>query len=304
MPDDIQHLLEKIPAFRGKEAEVKALSGGLTNQNYRVDIEGDAYVLRVCDPATVHLRIDREGEYRCTKIAGELGIGAEVIEYLPNDGLLVVRFVGARAVTAEDTRQSGPLRRIVESLRTFHGGPEFPGSFSPFETVRDYHRQAAGKGVSFPETLPRALQLLDRIEAAVARVQQIVPCHNDLLAGNFLDDGKTMWVIDWEYAAMGNRFFDLGNFSVNQGFNDDEDVGLLECYFSEVADVDMAHLKLMKLASDLRESLWGFLQIAISTLDEDYGAYAEKHLTRFLEKASVPEFEAWIATLGSPRTNS
>ena len=132
------------------------------------------------------------------------------------------------------------------------------------------------------------------IENALANVQTMVPCHNDLLVANFLDDGETMWVIDWEYGAMGDPFFDLGNFAVNQELSLDDMSYLLTTYFGEARSRDLAHLQLMKLASDLREAFWGFLQVGISTLDFDYASYAAKHIDRFCAASSTPEFGSWI----------
>ncbi len=290
----IQELVNKVPDWRGRPVEVTELSGGITNQNYRVDVDGASYVLRVCSDNTAPLGIKRDHEYACSKIAAGLGIGAEVFRYQPEDGILIVGFIDAKPISAAEARKPETLRRIVETIRRVHDGPRFPGRFSPFDTVRDYHRLAGEAGVSFPETLPGVFELMERIESALSGVQRSVPCHNDLLAANFLDDGRKIWVIDWEYAAMGDPFFDLGNFTVNQELDGAQAERLLGSYFGEVRRRDLAHLNLMKLASDLRESFWGFLQSGIATLDFDYSAYAEKHLDRFLAGASALEFDAWL----------
>ncbi len=294
MDQEIQDLVNKVPDWRNRPARVTALSGGITNQNYRVDVDGESYVLRVFSTSTDPLGIERDNEYACAKIAADLGIGAEVMHYQPEDGILIVRFVDGKPISAEKAREPATMQRIVESIRLFHGGPPFPGRFSPFDTVRDYHELSVEKDVRFPEALPRVFELMADIENALKKVQAAAPCHNDLLAANFLDDGEKIWVIDWEYAAMGDPFFDLGNFSVNQELNDGEDELLLKSYCGEIRSADLAHLKLMKLASDLREAFWGFLQSGISTLDFDYTAYAEKHLDRFLSAASVPAFGGWL----------
>src|SRR5256885_6931623 len=105
----------------------------------------------------------------------------------------------------------------------------------------------------------------ERIRAA--RVpQQAVPCHNDLLNANFLDD-NSIRIVDWEYAGMGDRFFDLANFSVNHEFELENDRGLLESYFGAARDADLASLQMMRFMSDFREAMWGVLQSGISDLD-------------------------------------
>lgn len=294
MERKIQDLANKVPDWSGRQIRVTELSGGITNQNYRVDVEGAVYVLRVCSENARDLGINRDHEVACSRIVAQLGIGPEVVRYQPEDGILVVEFLDAAPISAEQAREPETLKRIVETIRLFHEGPAFPGRFSPFDTVRDYHRRSVGKGVRFPESLPEVFERMGRMESALAGARKSVPCHNDLLAANFLVRDEEIWLIDWEYAAMGDPFFDLGNFAVNQELDDDQVELLLKSYLGEVRPADRAHLNLMKLASDLREAFWGFLQSGISTLDFDYPAYAEKHLDRFLAGASAPELEAWL----------
>ena len=179
-------------------------------------------------------------------------------------------------------------------MQRYHAGPAFPGSFSPFATVRNYHRLALEQGVAFPDTLPTVFALMAQIEAALSANQQIKPCHNDLLASNFIDDGQIIRILDWEYAGMGDLFFDLGNFAVNQSLNDEQCKLLLQAYFGEARPADLARLHLMRLASDLRESFWGFLQLGVSTLDFDYREYAHHHLDRFLHNVETSPFEQWL----------
>lgn len=109
--------------------------------------------------------------------------------------------------------------------------------------------------------------------------QPLVPCHNDLLNANFLDDGEIR-IVDWEYAGMGDRFFDLANLSVNHEFGGGADQALLEAYFGEATQEALGQLRQMKFMSDFREAMWGVLQSGISTLDFDFTAYAEKHFAR------------------------
>jgi thiamine kinase-like enzyme len=160
--------------------------------------------------------------------------------------------------------------------------------------VRSYHQLALEYGVPFPDTLPRVFALMAQIEQALVHVTSLKPCHNDLLASNFIDDGRSIWILDWEYAAMGDIFFDLGNFSVNQSLNEEQCEMLLRYYFGDLRSVDLAHLHLMRLSSDLRESFWGFLQLGISELDFDYQEYAHHHLNRFLHNVEAAPFEKWL----------
>jgi thiamine kinase-like enzyme len=295
MDQHIERILSQVPGWSAAKAVVTPLLGGITNQNYRVDIAGETFVLRIGGRGTHLLGIDRGRERTCTAIAAQMGVGAEVIHFLASasDEVLVTRFIPGAGISPETAARPEMLRRIVDAMRRYHAGPDFPGAFSPFQTVRSYHRLALEYNVAFPGTLPQVFSLMAQIEAAIDPLQQPRPCHNDLLASNFIDDGHTIWILDWEYAAMGDLFFDLGNFAVNQSLDDEQCELLLRCYSGEVRPADLAHLHLMRLASDLRESFWGFLQLGISELDFDYAAYAHHHLERFLSNAA-PRFEQWL----------
>ena len=294
MEQHIAHIVSQVPGWSVERAVVTPLKGGITNQNYRVDIDDTSFVLRVGGKGTHLLGIDRERESICAGLASQVGVAPKVLSFLPGEDALVTHFINGTPITPESAAQPDILRRIVASLRRYHAGPDFPGMFSPFTTVRNYSRLAEQFGVSFPDTLPRVFALMARIEEALGPVQQLKPCHNDLLASNFIDDGSIIWIIDWEYAGMGDLFFDLGNFAVNQALDSERCELLLRYYFGEVRRSDLAHLHLMRLGSDLRESFWGFLQMGVSELDFDYSGYAHHHLNRFLHNVESSPFERWI----------
>jgi thiamine kinase-like enzyme len=285
MDDHVQDLIQLIPELRGRSATASPLGGGLTNRNYRIDAAGESYVLRVAGKGTALLGIDRACEVACSRAAAELGVGPEVVACLPEHEAMVRRFVSGHVLTAEDVQQPAVLRRVVGALHRYHGGTPGAGSFSPFAAVRNYYSLARERRVIFPDGLGSAMGLLARIERDLRTDDPLCPCHNDLLAGNFIDDGTAVRIIDWEYGGMGDRFFDLGNLAVNNEFDDEHERTLLEFYFGEVRPDHLRRLRLMRLASDMREAMWGFVQAAISTLDVDYLAYGRKHLERFLNSA-------------------
>jgi thiamine kinase-like enzyme len=299
MDQHIERILNQIPGWNAAGAKVAPLVGGITNQNYLVDIDGETFVLRIGGKGTHLLGIDRGRESICTAIAAQVGVGAEVIHFLPTEDVLVTRFIAGTVFTPEIAAQHEMLPRIVDSIKRYHAGAVFPGTFSPFETVRSYHTLALEHDVVFPETLPQVFALMEQIEQALATsgATSTRPCHNDLLASNFIDDNHTIRIVDWEYAGMGDLFFDLGNFAVNQSLNEEQCELLLLNYFGEVQPASLAHLHLMRLGSDLRESFWGFLQLGISELDFDYKEYAHHHLNRFLHNVQTAPFEQWLQTV-------
>lgn len=296
MDQQSEQALRLVPEWDKLDAVITPLVGGITNQNYRVAIGDESFVLRVGGKGTHLLGIDRERERDCTAITAHLGIGAEVVYFHASQTseVLVTRFIAGTAVSAEEAAQPEILKLIAETIRRYHTGQAFPGSFSPFETVRSYYHLALARGVSFPETLSQIFALMDQIEKAIGPDQPSVPCHNDLLASNFLKELETIRIVDWEYAGMGDRFFDLGNFAANQELDEEQCSFFLHAYAGEARAADLAHLHLMRLASDLREAFWGFLQLGISELVFDYREYAQHHLQRFLHNVTMPQFAQWL----------
>jgi thiamine kinase-like enzyme len=136
-----------------------------------------------------------------------------------------------------------------------------------------------------PSAYERAKELADQIERRRSRAP-LRPCHNDLLNANFIDDGVRLWLVDWEYAGMGDPFFDLGNFAVNHELTEESERALLSAYGSDDAEA----LVLMRFMSDFREAMWGVVQLAISELDFDFAAYAEEHFERLARTAAEPRF--------------
>jgi thiamine kinase-like enzyme len=285
----IEALLQLVPALVGRETSITPLAGGITNRNFRVDADGRSFVLSIGGEHTELLGIDRKVEYECSLAAARSGLGPEVIAFLPEYRALVTRFVDGSVLAPEDLQQEPAMRRVAATLRRYHDGPQGAGQFSPFATVRNYFALARDRGVVFPANIGVALSLLERIEGVLQQIEAPCPCHNDLLPANFLDDGSSIWVIDWEYAGMGDRFFDLGNLAANHCFKEVQERMLLELYFGEVRERDLRRLRLMRLVSDMRESLWGFLQSAVSSLDFDFREYGQTHLQRFLKGAKVLE---------------
>ena len=272
----------------GRHAHVSALDGGITNRNYRVELDGSVYVLRMGGVRTEILGIDRVAEHAASLRAQELGIGPAVEGFLESEGLLVTRFIDGRSIALEEMRSASTLPRVADALRRLHSAAAIPGRFDAHAVVDGYRAAALAGGVQIPEDFAAARKVSERIREARGN-QPLVPCHNDLLNANFLDDGAIR-IVDWEYAGMGDRFFDLANFSANHEFHLEDDRRLLAAYFGIERDADLAALRLMRFMSDFREAMWGVLQTAISELDFDFNGYAATHFARLENTARDPEF--------------
>lgn len=284
---DVHAAVDRFWPDRG--AHVEALSGGITNHNFKVEVAGHAFVLRMGGAQTERLGIDRQVEYEASVRAAEVGVGPAVEAFIKQKGWLVTRFIDGRPIPPEEMRRPINIRRVAAALRRFHEAAPIPGRFDAFAVVEQYRRDAESHGVVIPAAYTTAEEIADRIRAARGP-QPEVPCHNDLLNANFLDDGEIR-IVDWEYAGMGDRFFDLANFSVNHDFGEPEDIELLAAYFGDAPSYRLRDLRMMKVISDLRESMWGVLQSGISELDLDFMAYATKHFERLAANASALRIE-------------
>lgn len=282
-------IARRVPGFELVEAEqITPLTGGITNRNFRLSLHGENSVVRLNGKDT-HL----------------LGIGPGVIAFLEPEEYLVTEWVDA--TTPLSLAVDGWPGRLGSVIARFHHGPPLPVVFDCGTIHRTYAATAAAHGVTVPASYERAVLVADEIADVFAlRGEPVVPTHNDLLPGNVLvDSGGRVWLIDWEYAAMGNRWFDLGNLVANNGFGEDAVHELLTAYLGRPPDVaERACVELMCVMSDLREGMWGVVQQAISTLDIDYRAYAEQHLDRMLERAATPAARRALIVAGGAQAQS
>jgi thiamine kinase-like enzyme len=219
-----------------------------------------------------------------------------VMAFLTEPPCLVTRYLPGRPLTPEELREPTLLAQVAAALRAFHAGPPLRSTFDSFAIVDAYQATARAHGAPIPERFPELLAGAHAIQAALQGPEHApVPCHNDLLTANFLYDGERVRIVDWEYAGVGDRYFDLGNLSVNNGLSEDDDRRLLEAYWSEPCTPRrLAAVRLMRIMSDFREGMWGVVQTAISTLDFDFAAYGEEHLERVAAGLSHPRLATWL----------
>jgi thiamine kinase-like enzyme len=295
--DHLVAAMQRVPDLAGRDLTLTALSGGITNRNFLVTVAGatERYVIRLAGNDTHLLGISREVEHAATVAAAGVGVGPEVTAFIRPEGYLVTRFIEGSPVSDEAVHRPETLRRVAESLRRIHDGPAIPGIFVPLRIVEAYRALALARGVRIPPEYELAASIGRRIElACLAAPLEPRPCHNDLLNANFIDDGARIRIVDWEYAGLGDPFFDLGNFSINHELTPEEDAVLLATYDGVAGPPRadrFARLTLMRVVSDFREAMWGVLQQGISTLDVDFVAYAAEHFDRLIANSSTATFE-------------
>jgi thiamine kinase-like enzyme len=291
----LEEAISRVPQWANAGGlKATTLSGGITNNNFRIDVGGETFVLRIPGTDAELLGINREYEYAANLAAGELGISPEVYYFIRPEGYLVTRFITGRSIPPDEIRQPENIRRVMHILRKIHGMPEIPGVFNVFQIVAEYSEIIRRYHVKYPPDYDWMIERVRAAEKALRKYPGVLsPCHNDLLNANFLTNGN-IYILDWEYAGMGDIFFDLANFSAHHNLTDEQDNWLLKCYFEVVTPKNWAHLKIMKVMSDLHEAAWGLVQVGISKLDFDFHAYAEKFFRQAMENIQNPNWVEWL----------
>jgi len=266
----------------------EVLGGGITNHNLKVTRRDGVFVLRVAGRNTEALGIDRRVELEATRAAASVGVGPEVFRFIEPEGWLVTGFIGGPTPSQELLREPA---QVASALRAVHEGSPIPGRFRALEVVESYRDAALARGATLPGAFASAHDTARRIARLRAR-QEPRPCHNDLLTANFIDGGDRLRIVDWEYAGMGDPYFDLANFAINHELDADGRALLLAAYLGEASDEGMAALELMRFMSDFREAMWAVVQGVVSDLDFDFAAYASRHFQRMEQTAQDPRFQA------------
>jgi thiamine kinase-like enzyme len=296
----VPELAHRVPLWsRTGIQETAWIPGGITNRNLRVTAGGKAFVVRIAGDNSKLLGINRRHELAAHKEAARIGIAPEVVFFIEPEEYLVTRFLHAQPIPLPAMRSEENLRRVAECLRRIHEMGTIPGSFSPFRTVELYAATCRDRGVPIPDdfdVLSRSAASAERVLADLPFVPR--PCHNDLLNENFLDDGAIR-ILDWEYAAMGDPFFDLGNFSANHDLQDVEESSLLRYYFGSTSSAREARLKLMRAMSLFREAMWGMVQLSLSKLEFDFAAYARKNFVQAVQTVRDPRWNQWLESAGA-----
>ena len=280
MDDKTKKLIQSIPIWKNN-IEIKTIDGGLTNQNFLVQENSNKFVVRLGDDIPEHL-VSRSNELIASKAASEANIGPKVI--YSDKGILVLEYIESTTLTAKDVRDKIDL--IIPVLKKIH--LEIPKNifgqsliFWVFHVIRNYEKFLKDNKSSYTNLLSDLLSQSAKLEKN-SSPYEIVFGHNDLLPGNFLDDGSRLWIIDWEYAGFNTPLFDLGGLASNCDFSQKEEIHLLENYFDKkIDDKLLLQYHSLKCASLLRETMWSMVAELISKIDFDYKNYTQENLSKF-----------------------
>jgi thiamine kinase-like enzyme len=291
----IDEVIARIPAWNGRAVQAQPLSGGLTNTNFRVEVDGASYFVRIPGASTELLAVDRKNEYHNTRAAAEAGVGPRVIHYLPEHDVMVLEFIPGRTMSNESLQAPGMPSRIALSLQRLHAGPRFLKDFNMFRLIEFYLQMAKDHQVRIPETYRERLPTVARIEQAVsAHALPTVPCNNDLLAENYIDDGTILRLIDFEYSGNNDPCFELGNTCQELQYDEPRYAELCQAYFGKPARHLLARMHLYALMSDVGWTLWGAIQARVSKINYDFWVYASGRWERAEAIMASADFSGWL----------
>jgi thiamine kinase-like enzyme len=264
----------RVSLWKGENVQISPLSGGLTNENYLVSAAGKRYVVRVPGQSTELLSIDRANEVHNTRAAATTGIGPTVLEVIPDFDVMVLEFIEGPTMSAKMLQSTAMAKRMAASFRRLHGAPRFLQDFNMFRLIDSYLAIVEAHHVVIPRDYRDRLPTVAEIERAVAAGSlPSVPCHNDLLCENFIDDGAALRIVDYELSGNNDPCFDLGNTAQEAEFDDELRAALCEAYFGRADAQQLARMNLFALMSDVGWTLWGAIQAKISAIDYDFNGY-------------------------------
>lgn len=292
---ELDAVLDQFPALAGKTRVLEDLSGGLTNRNVKITTPTGIFVARCCDSSTNLLGIDRDNEYANTLAAEQAGVGAPVIDYRPDLGILLIGFVPGATLSNDDFARPGVIAKVAAGCRALHAGPRFRDDFDMFVRQSQYLKVVQDNGFRLPDDYLSFAEQFETIRVALDGDDTTVPCNNDLLAANFVEDGDQVWVIDYEYSGNNDPCFELGNIWRECRLSLDQLDELVDEYFGRRARHEMARVRLQGTVSQYGWTLWGCIQNGSSAMDFDFWGWAMERFELAMQEFRGPDFNRLLA---------
>jgi thiamine kinase-like enzyme len=291
----IDEVVAKIADWKGMNVSIHPLSGGLTNTNFKVEVNGVSYFVRVPGESTELLAIDRNNEYHNTKAAADARVAPKVLYHLSEYDVMVIEFLNGKTMSKDSLNEKGMPTRMAQAIKKLNQGPRFFSDFNMFRLTEYYLNLCKERDIRIPDGYLERMPAVNQIEMAMnANPLPTVPCNNDLLAENYIDDGKQLWLIDYEYSGNNDPTFELGNTCQEMQFNDEQISEVCAAYFGKPTPDMIARMKLNMIMSDVGWGLWAAIQANISTIDFDFWGWAIERWGRAEEKMDSAEFAVWL----------
>ena len=279
-----------------KRSSLRELSGGLTNKNLLVETDSGRYVARISSNSSSLLSINRDSEFNNTKLAAEVGIGAPVFDYLKGKGLLVIGYIDGKTFGPNDVGAN--LGRIATSLRKLHSAKPFDRDFNMFEIQPNYLKIVQERGFRLPNGYLELQETFSEIEKRFAATfDGKVPCNNDLLPANFIDDGKQIWLIDYEYSGNNDACFEIGNIWSEAELPFEALSELVTAYYGGMRADKLARAWLFCQVAKYGWTLWASIQDSVSELDFDFWEWGMLKYDSMREAISSKRFTEMMERL-------
>jgi len=287
----IDRLIKLIPEWNGKSIKVNQINSGITNINFEVIVGNKSFFLSM--PDSESLNIDYKNKYYNNKVCGELNISPKVTHFIESENLLVTEFIKSEKSSLEMFQNAKEIKKLVENIKLLHKAKPFLRNFNMFTQISAF--QNTLKRDPFPEKL---LKYVNEIETLKQKLHlpndQLVPCHNDLLAENIINKDNQILIVDFDYSGNNDACFELGNLSVEMEYDDEQINKLVEFYYGEINENIISRINLQGIVSDIGWSLWSYVQAKNSNLNFDYNSHAMDRLERAINKIESKEYGLWI----------
>ncbi len=291
----IEEVIARIDAWKDRQISIHHLSGGLTNTNFRVEVDGVSFFVRVPGESTQLLAIDRDNEYHNVKAAEQAGVGPKVLYHVAEYNVMVLEFLNGITMSKDSLNAPGMPKRMADSIKRLHAGERFLLDFNMFRLTEYYLGVCKERNIQIPDGYLERMDTVAQIEKAMSiKPLATVPCNNDLLAENYIDDGKQLWLIDYEYSGNNDPTFELGNTCQEMQFNDEQIAEVCAAYFGSVSADKIARMKLNMIMSDVGWGLWAAIQADISSIEFDFWGWAVERWGRAVEKMDSDDFSVWM----------
>jgi thiamine kinase-like enzyme len=291
----IDQVIDRIEDWKGKRISILPVAGGLTNTNYKVLVEGRLFFVRVPGESTELLAVDRGNEYFNTCAAAETGVSPQVYYYLPEFQVMVLEYLEGTTMSNAALQAEGMPSKIGQAIKRLHGGPRFLTDFNMFRLTEYYLELCIQRDIHIPQGYVERMPTIKLIEHALA-VQPLLtmPCNNDLLAENYIYDGKSMRIIDYEYSGNNDPCFELGNTCQELQYDERRISEVCEAYFGSPTADKISRMKLNMIMSDVGWALWAAIQAKISKIEYNFWGWAEERWGRAVEKMDGQDFPTWL----------
>lgn len=295
MNNTIEQVIALIPEWRDRRVDVKPIAGGYTNANFRVDVDDDVYFIRISSPEADLLAIDRYAEVQNIVAAAKTGVAPRILHYLQDQGVLVMEFIHGEPMTISKLQAEGMPKRVAQSIKMLHAGPRFANEFNIFALLDHYLEVVVEKDVELPEGFHEHMPVAQQLKEVLAvSPMDSLPCHNDLIPENFIDDGDLLRLVDFEYSGNNDPCFELGNAAMSLEYDEAMTAALCRAYFGDLRRSTLARIQLYGLAAHMTWTAWSCIQKKFSDVAYDFWWNAHYHWDPALETIQSQTFSTWM----------